>query len=183
MKLIPATLETLEALPQGAIISPIVDHYNDYVFLKHAYSGSEPWSDVGVSDGCSTSAVLNRCTSNLQTQLIQLWPDDDIDILKELQAQQDQLAQLKGKIASLDLSSTAADGSLRQLRLEHDGLTAKVFDSHVKQDVTNRNLTTRIDAVSERSSKEEHRLDVLLTQQQQLILKLESRLTALEQKP
>ena len=183
MKLIPATIETLEVLPQGAIISPIVDHYNDYVFLKHANSSSEPWSDVGVSEGYSTSAVLNRCTSNLQTQLIQLWPDDDFDILKELLTQRDELAQLTDKIASLDLSRVTSDGFLSQLRLEHDGLTNSVLDNYNRQDSTNSTFTTRIDAVSDRSSREEMRLSERLEQQQQLIRELESRLTALEQKP
>ena len=184
MKLIPATLETLEALPRGAIITPIDDHYNDYVFLKHSPDADDrPWSDVGLSETHSDAQVLRRCTSNQQTQLIQLWPAEDIDILKELQAQQDQLAHLTGKIAELNLSRTVADGFLRQLRLEHDGLTAKVFDSHVRQDATNRGFTNRIDAVSDRSSREEMRLSERLEQQERMIQELESRLTALEQKP
>lgn len=183
MKLIPATLETLEALPQGAIVTPLVEFYNDYVFLRHAISGSEPWSDIGISESYSTSDVLARCTLYQQTQLIQLWPDDDVDILSELQDHREQLTQLSGRVASLDLSYTAADGALRQLRMEHDGLTARFFDGHVQQDSTNRGFTARIDAVSERSSREEMRLDNLLTQQQQLIQELQSRLTALEQRP
>ena len=181
MKLIPATLETLEALPKGAVVTPLVEFFNDYVFLKYANSGSEPWSDVGVSDDFSTSEVLRRCTLHQQTQLIQLWPDADSDILSELQEQRKQLAQLTNLIDFLDQSRVEADESLLKLRVEHDGLTARVFDDHVKQDATNRGFTARIDAVSERSSHEEMWLSSLLTQQQQLIQELQSRLTALEQ--
>ena len=180
MKLIPATLGTLEALPPGAIITPIVEHYNDYVFLKHSLDADDrPWSDVGLSETHSDAQVLRRCTSNQQTQLIQLWPADDIDILKELQAQQDQLARLTSRLVSLDLSRTATEGFLGQLRLEHDGLTAKVFDSHVKQDAANRNFTARIDAVSDRSSREEMRLSERLEQQERLILELQAQLSKL----
>ena len=180
MKLIPATLETLEALPHGAIVTPIVDHYNDYVFLKSTTSVEDmQWFDVGLAEGHSAAQVLHRCTSNQQTQLIQLWPDDDIDILKELAEHRDQLANLTGKLASLDLSRTAADGFLHQLRREHDGLTNRVFDNHAKQDTTNRGFTNRIEAVSERSSREETRLSERLGQQERLIQELQAQLSKL----
>ena len=182
MKLIPATLEALEALPQGAIVTPLVEHFNDYVFLRRSSEDPYPWSDIGVSDAFSAQQVLTRCTQHQQTQLIQLWPDEDSDILSELLEQREQLAQLTDQIAVLNLSRIEDDGSLLKLRVEHDGLTARVFDNHVGQDATNRGFTARIDAVSERSSREEMRLDNLLTQQQQLIRELQSRLTALEQK-
>ena len=183
MKLIPATEETLEALPRGAIVTPLVEYFNDYVFLKHSDWSAKPWSDIGTSEVSPTSEVLRRCTMHQQTQLIQLWPAENLDILVELQALREQSAHITSRLAALDESRIEADGSLLKLRVEHDGLTARVFDGHVSQDATNRGFTARIDAVSERSSREEMRLDNLFTQQQQLIQALESRLIALEQKP
>ena len=175
MKLIPATLETLEALPRGTIVTPITEFYNDYVFLKHNDFGDEPWSDVGISEGHTTSEVLRRCTMHQQTQLIQLWPAEDSDILVELQALREQSAHLTSRLTPLEQSRTAADEFLRQLRMEHDGLTARVFDDHVRQDATNRGFTARIDAVSERSSREETFLAERLEQQDRMIQELQSR--------
>ena len=177
MKLIPATLETLEGLPKGAIVTPITEFYNDYVFLKHTASDDKPWSDVGVSEPMYSGAVLQRCTALEQEQLILLWPDEEKDLKQELTEMQDQLAIIAGKVGELDLSRTVVEGFLTQLRKDHDALSASFFDSRVEQHGTNRGFTNRIDAVSDRSSREEMRLSEQLEQQQALITELQYQLS------